>query len=182
MSISDEVLLEKCRQGDSWAWDQLVEKYKRLIFSIPLNFGLNADEAADIAQQTLMTLVDHLDRLRADSHLGGWMATVARRYTLHYLRKRKRERVGDVHDIAEDAAFEVLMDIQMDGAHWEMLEMVNEGLQQLDVRCRELLLALYFDANEVSYEEVAERLQLRVGSIGPIRGRCLARLKKILQA
>lgn len=51
----------------------------------------------------------------------------------------------------------------------------------MDERCKDLLFALYFDPEEPSYEKVAERLSMPVGSIGPTRARCLKRLKKILE-
>ena len=66
------------------------------------------------------------------------------------------------------------------GASWERVEWLNQGLTLLDPRCRELLLRLYFSEDQPAYELVAAELGLRVGSIGPIRGRCLERLRSLL--
>lgn len=178
-TLTDQQLIEKCHQGQPDAWQQILTRYERLVFSIPLNYGLSRADAADIAQLSFTTLVEHLDRLRPDSNLGGWLATVARRHTLHHLRKRKREFLGENEDVAESP---FLLNIS-DGsatAHWERVDWLNQGLDLLDQRCRELLLLLYFSEEQPAYEDVAGQLGLRVGSIGPIRGRCLDRLRTIL--
>lgn len=177
--LTDQELLQQCRQGQANAWQQVITRYERLIFSIPLNYGLTRADAADIAQLTFITLVEHLDRLYEDSNLGGWLATVARRHTLHHLRKHKREAVGQDKDIAE-SHFLLNTPASDATAYWERVNWLNQGLELLDQRCRQLLLLLYFAEEPPAYEEVAEQLGLRVGSIGPIRGRCLDRLRAIL--
>ncbi|HRQ38796.1 MAG TPA: sigma-70 family RNA polymerase sigma factor [Chloroflexota bacterium] len=176
---TDQQLIEMCRQGQPSAWQQVITRYERLVFSIPLNYGLTRTDAADIAQLTFTTLVEHLDRLYEDSNLGGWLATVARRHTLHHLRKHKREFLGQDRDIAES---HFLLNTPASDAttYWERVDWLNQGLDLLDKRCRELLLLLYFSEEPPAYEEVAAQLGLRVGSIGPIRGRCLDRLRTIL--
>jgi RNA polymerase sigma factor (sigma-70 family) len=176
---SDEELLKRCRQGDETAWEEVVASYKRLVYSIPFNFGLSADDAADIFQQTFITFFEHLERLRPDSNLGAWLATVARRHVLHRLRKQKREKVGTEGDISESSQFlgMVAADTSVD---LERMQTINQGLNQIDRRCRDLLIALYFDSREPSYEEIAEQMNIAVGSVGPTRGRCLERLKEVL--
>jgi RNA polymerase sigma factor (sigma-70 family) len=176
---SDDELLRRCREGDDDAWEQVLEKYQRLIYSIPLNFGLGSEDAADIFQQTFMSLVEHLERLRPDSNLGAWLATVARRHALHRLRKRKREQLGADGDIGESEEYQASAAVDA-SLRFEQVQIIDEGLNQIGRRCRDLLLALYFDPRQPSYEEIAERLNIAVGSIGPTRGRCLERLREIL--
>jgi RNA polymerase sigma factor (sigma-70 family) len=179
MLSSDAELLRRCQQGDESAWEQVIENYKRLIYSIPLNFGLTVEAAADIFQQTFISLVENLDKLRPDSNLGAWLAVVARRHVLHHLRKSKREQVvpdGDLGDSKQLLAL-VATDITVD---LEMIQTIDQGLNQIGGRCRDLLLALYFDARQPSYEEIADHLNIPIGSIGPTRGRCLERLREVL--
>ena len=179
LSGSDEELLRRCREGDEKAWEEVIDNNKRLIYSIPLNFGLTTDDAADIFQQTFISLVQNLERLRPDSNLSAWLATVARRHALHHLRKRKREQLGTTEDFGESNQF--LSTAGMDSTvQFEQMQMINDGLNQIGRRCRELLLALYFDSQQPSYGEIAERLNIPVGSIGPTRGRCLERLRQAL--
>ena len=181
MSNSDEELLKRCRAGDEHAWEEIVDNYKRLVYSIPLNFGLSVDEAADISQQTFISLVDNLERLRSDSNLGAWLATVARRHALHRLRKRKREQVGIEEDIGENNQL-LAMAAKDTTTDFELMQSLNQGLNQLSRRCRELLIALYLDSREPSYEEIARLLNIPLGSVGPTRGRCLERLKAVISA
>ena len=70
MSNSDEELLRRCRAGDELAWEEIIDNYKRLVYSIPLNFGLPAEDAADVSQQTFISLVDNLEKRRSDSNVG----------------------------------------------------------------------------------------------------------------
>lgn len=177
--LSDQQLIERCRQGRKDAWEEVLARYQRLVFSIPLNYGLSRDDAADISQLTFTTLVQHLDRLRPDSNLAGWLSTVARRHALHHLRKRKREFLGDEADVSTSETLAGLASPDT-AERWERVAWLDQGLNLLDQRCRELLLLLYFAEEQPAYEEVAARLGLAVGSIGPIRGRCLDRLRGIL--
>jgi RNA polymerase sigma factor (sigma-70 family) len=176
---SDQELLRRCREGDESAWEQVMENYKRLIYSIPLNFGLTPDDAADVFQLTFASLVENLERLRPDSNLGAWLATVARRHALHLLRKRKREQLGDNEDVAESEQF-LSIAARDTTDRFEQVQTINQGLNQIGRRCRELLLALYFDPRHPSYEEIAEQANIAVGSIGPTRSRCLERLREAL--
>src|SRR5687768_4689004 len=91
MPLSDQELILASRQGDAAAWESLVEKYERLVYSIPLNYGLSREDAADIAQITFTILLQSLDSLRDDSRLGAWLAMVARRHTWRLLNRQRRE-------------------------------------------------------------------------------------------
>lgn len=176
---SDRQLIEACRRGDSGAWEELLDRYERLVFSIPLNYGLSREDAADIAQLTFTILIQSLDSLREDSRLGAWLATVARRHTWRLLDRNKRESAGKHEDLADSP--KLLGASGPDAVEqWEMTEWLSQGLSELNEPCRNLLTALYFDPEQPSYAEVAERLNMPVGSIGPTRARCLKRLKEVL--
>jgi len=179
MYRSDDALIRACRRGDARAWEHLVDKYERLVFSIPLNYGLSREDAADISQLTFTILIQSLDTLRPDSRLGPWLATVARRHTWRLLERQRREGTIEKEDLAENINLPDEADIET-RENWELLEWLNHGLSFVSKRCRDLLLSLYFDPEQPSYAEVAERLQMRVGSIGPTRARCLERLKQVL--
>ncbi len=176
---TDQELIDACRAGRHDAWHEVLTRYERLVFSIPLNFGLARADAADVAQLTFTALVEHLDRLRPDSNLGAWLATVARRYTLRALRVQRREFSGQDEDIGDHPMLMTLAAADSSAA-WERVEWLNQGLTLLDQRCRELLLRLYFSEDQPAYEVIAAELGLKVGSIGPIRGRCLERLRSLL--
>lgn len=176
---TDQELIDACRAGRPDAWQEVLTRYERLVFSIPLTYGLNRADAADIAQLTFCALVERLDHLRPDSNLGAWLATVARRHAFRLLRQQQRQPLGQEEDIGESLL--LMKDPAADpSTAWERVEWLHQGLRLLDQRCQKLLLRLYFSEEAPAYEVVAAELGLRVGSIGPIRGRCLERLRLIL--
>src|SRR3990172_1696788 len=174
---TDRDLILACRSGDKIAWERLLDKYERLVYSIPLNYGLTSEDAADISQITFTILIQSLDRLRDDTRLATWLATVARRHTWRLLARSRREAVDPREDLNER---EWIRDSVNPLERWELLNWVTEGLNLLDDRCRKLLIALYFDADRQSYAEVAAYLNMPLGSVGPTRARCLERLKQHL--
>ena len=175
MLQSDHDLIQACRAGDARAWERLLDKYERLVFSISLNHGLTSDDAADVTQITFTILLQNLDTLSNDIRLAPWLATVARRHTWRLIARNRREAVNPKEDIAGN---ETLGGIVDDSQRWELAEWVQYGLTTLDERCRKLLLALYFDAEQPSYAQVADHMSMPVGSIGPTRARCLEQMKQ----
>src|SRR5207244_697169 len=92
---SDGRLIERLRRRDENAWRSVVDRYGRLVWSIPLDFGLNRDDAAEIAQITFTELLKQVDAIRDEESLGAWLATVARRQTWRRSTARKRETLVD---------------------------------------------------------------------------------------
>ncbi len=177
---SDRELLHACRAGDALAWERLVAKYERLVYSIPLSYGLSADDASDITQLCFTCLFQQLDSLDEDSRLAAWLATVAKRQTWRLIRRRKRnaERRSEI-----SLGAQTLVD-RAAGLPYERSEQkdwLEGGLASLDDGCRDLLVALYFDPRLGSYSHTSEHLRIPMGSIGPMRSRCLERLRKALE-
>jgi RNA polymerase sigma factor (sigma-70 family) len=175
-------LIRRCRRGSVGAWQQVLNRYERLVFSIPLRYGLSRDDAADVAQLTFAALVQNMDKLADDSRLGAWLSTVARRNTWRKLERNRRE-IASEHlegaSLAENAVLLGKSDAES-VEHWELTDWLDTGLSQLSEKCRNLLKALYFQPELASYAEVAEHFGMPLGSIGPTRARCLKRLKRVL--
>ena len=173
-------LVAECLRGNEEAWNILVDRYKNLVYSIPLRFGAPHQDAADIFQRVCLDLFNELPRLRDAEALQAWLISV----TTHKCYRWKRQQNGkesqwDENDIAArpaDAA--VPRDLL---AELEREQTVREGIAELPPRCREMIELLFFENPPVPYAELAERLNLARGSIGFIRGRCLQRLRKILE-
>ncbi len=177
MGESDQELIRLCRKGDAGAWERLATKYERLVFSIPLNYGLSREDAADIAQLTFTILIQTLDTQTEIERLGPWLATVARRHTWRLMDRGRREGTSGREDLAESATLVGKRDADS-VEHWELTEWLHDGLSRVSEPCRELLQALYFDQEGSSYAEVAARLGRPIGSIGPTRARCLESMRK----
>ena len=175
---TDRDLIRACGSGNARAWERLLDKYERLVFSISLNYGLTTDDAADVTQITFTILLQNLNTLPDEICLSSWLATVARRHTWRLLARNRREAVNSDEDLAGNEALGGIVD---DRERWERAEWIIQGLSMLDERCRQLLLALYFDAEQPSYADVADRLNMPIGSIGPTRARCLEQMRQSLQ-
>lgn len=175
---SDRDLIRGCRAGRVEAWRRLLEKYERLVFSVPRRYGLSSEDAADITQLTFTILVQSIDGLPEDSRLGGWLHTVARRHTWRLLERNRRQGIGKHAVLDENTASAGENEETVE--RWELSEWLEHGLSMIGESCRDLLFALYLDPDQPSYAEVAARLDMAVGSVGPTRMRCLKRLRRVL--
>jgi RNA polymerase sigma factor (sigma-70 family) len=175
VEVSDTDLLAASAAGDQGAWDDLVARYGSLIWAIARGYRLEVGETDDAVQNTWLRLVEHLGRISEPEHLGGWLATTARRECLQLLRRRRR--IGYPSDLAAEAdppdpapALDAaLLEGERDGALWA-------AVQTLPERCWRLLRVL-MASPPPSYAEVSAALDMPVGSIGPTRQRCLEQLR-----
>jgi RNA polymerase sigma factor (sigma-70 family) len=158
----------------------LLDRYERLVFSVPRRYGLSREDAADITQLTFTILVQSMDTLPEDSRLGAWLVTVARRHTWRLLNRKRREVEAEEHSSSSEGPELLSNSGTKDLEHWELTECLNHGLSVVDKTCRDLLSALYLEPEQPSYAEVAARLGMAVGSVGPTRIRCLKRLREML--
>lgn len=173
-------LVRRAETGDKQAWERLVEQYARLIWSITTEFKLVESDAADVVQTTWMRLIEHIDRLQHPERVGSWLAATARNECLRCLAARKRIVLSQT-DVPFDgpAQHEPEIDERLLAA--ERAEIVREAMTQLPRRWQRLMELLMADP-PASYAEISDELGLPVGSIGPTRGRCLARLRVLLEA
>jgi RNA polymerase sigma factor (sigma-70 family) len=178
---SDAELLASCRAGDEAAWETLVQRYQRLVYSIPRRSGMNEDQAGEIFQRTFVKLLENLERIAQPDRLPAWLITTAKRETWRFGR-RERETVplvmqGDAGeeplDLPDDSPLpeEDLMALEQQHA-------IRTALAALDERCQKLLTMLYFQVEPPAYAEIARQLGVSEGSIGPTRARCLDKLRK----
>jgi RNA polymerase sigma factor (sigma-70 family) len=174
-------LVAECLAGDERAWSALLERYQNLIYSIPLRYGTPHQDAADIFQAVCLDLFNELPRLRDAEALQGWLVRVTTNKCYHWRRQQTSHDGGPGTDefrtipSSEPIAHEVIAEIERE-------QMVREAIDQLPPRCREMIRLLFFEQPPIAYNDLAKRLKLATGSIGFIRGRCLKRLKKILEA
>ena len=185
----DATLIARCKQGDASAWEALVHRYQRLVYAIVHRIGLDEHTAADVFQTVFVRLMENLPRLTEPDRLQAWIVTTSKREAL-LQRKRGMRAVSMTQaddedgsasewDVADDSPLpeDALAELQ---AH----NQVRSAMDALDARCRELLTMLYggdSGADEkIAYDDVAARLGMPVGSIGPTRARCLGKLRKLV--
>jgi RNA polymerase sigma factor (sigma-70 family) len=173
-------LMRRAANGDPQAWEGLIDRYGRLIWSITRDFKLVESDAADIFQTTWMRLIEHIDRIEHLDRVGSWLAATARNECLRSLTARKRVVLVQEDDQFDGPApHEPEIDDALLAA--ERAEVVREAMTHLPQRWQRLMEMLMADP-PASYAEISDELGLPVGSIGPTRGRCLARLRVLLEA
>jgi RNA polymerase sigma factor (sigma-70 family) len=181
-SWTDERLVSECLKGNEQAWSALIDKYKNLIYSIPVKLGMY-DDAADIFQAVCVDLLSDLAKLREPRALPKWLMQTCYHKCLQYQRKTEKHRSltdeqGEDLPIADEQApipGEILAEIEQE-------QMLRVAISELSPRCERMVRMLFFENPPRPYQEIASQLDLATGSIGFIRGRCLGKLKKRLEA
>jgi RNA polymerase sigma factor (sigma-70 family) len=174
-------LLRRAAVGDTLAWERLIDKFGRLIWSITRDFHLRESDAADVFQTTWMRLIEHIDRIEHANRVGSWLAATARNECLRCLATHKRLVLVAEEDVVLDDRAEHGAEVDEALLAGERTETVRAAMAHLPQRGQRLLELLMADP-PVSYAEISDELGLPVGSIGPTRGRLLARLRDLLEA
>ena len=176
----DEDLVEECLRGNEQAWAAVVDKYKNLVYSAPIKYRMNPQDAADVFQEVWLDLYTQLGNLRKPGALGGWLISVASHKCFQWKRRRMRgaeQQAGDFDH--EPAATELLFPEWKEQA--ERQQVLRDTIAQLPERCQRMVQLLFYQEPPVAYAEVARQLGLAEGSIGFIRGRCLDKLRTVLE-
>lgn len=179
----DAALIKACRRGDDSAWNELVDRYQRLVFAIPRRAGLPESEAADILQEVFLTLFEKLDDIEQPGRIRSWLVTTAKFKTWGAVRSEKgfhapateEEMEYEMASIEDDAPLAEDALITLEEQH-----LVRTALGKLEERCRTILSMIYLTEPSASYAEVADAIGVGATSISPLRSRCLKKLEKVL--
>jgi DNA-directed RNA polymerase specialized sigma24 family protein len=171
-------LLRRAGQHDSAAWDELVSRHEPLVLRTARAAGLQPSDAADAAQLTWLRLLEHIGQIRQPDRLPGWLAVTARREAARIAAAARRchlyDGPGDGHPASR--ALAVTDRYPAEGCYSPPLA---AALDKLPPAYRRLLHALMSDECP-RYAEVARKMGIPVGSIGPMRMRALHMLRQIL--
>lgn len=181
---SDADLIKACRRGDESAWNEIVERFQRLIFTVPRRAGLSEEQAADILQEVFLTLFEKLDEIEQPEKIRSWLVTTAKFKTWSAIRGGKNFHTPDTEEEMEaemarlpDAsplADAVLIEL-------EQQHQIRTALKELEEKCQKILSMIYLRDAAASYSEVANEIGVGETSISPLRTRCLKKLAKILE-
>lgn len=182
---ADRELIAACLDGDSTAWETLITRYQRLIYSIPMKARLSSDDASDIFQSVCLKLYEKLSTLRDHERVSSWLITTTTREVWRIAARNRRD-VTSVSGDEESA--DVINQIPSTGPladeqrqALEQQQIVRQSVEALPERCRNLVTMLFYEKDELSYADIARRMNMPVPSVGPTRARCLEKLKKLLQ-
>lgn len=171
--------LRRARDGERDALDEVVRELNPLLWHVARAQGLATDEAADVVQTTWLELLRSLDRIHTPEALTSWLLTAARREAWRVRERGRRqptdgEAALDATPDPDPGPAERLLADERDRVLWR-------HFSHLPQRCRELL-RIVAEVDRPDYALVSEALDMPHGSIGPTRGRCLAKLRAMLAA
>lgn len=182
---SDAALLRACQRGDETAWNEIVERYQRLIATIPRRAGLNEDQTADVFQEVFLTLFQKRNEIEQPEKLRAWLVTTAKFKTWGIVRGQKgfhspeteEDMENEMAMLADNSplADEVLIEL-------EQQHLIRTAVAKLEERCQKILSLIYLRNVAASYAKVAEIVGVSESSVSPLRMRCLDKLAKILKS
>ena len=182
---SDADLIKACRGGDEIAWNELVDRYQRLIITIPRRAGLSEEQAADILQEVFLTLFEKLDEIEQPEKIRSWIVTTAKFKTWGAVRGEKGFYSPETEEELEQEMASLpdsspLADERL--IELEQQHLIRTALKELEERCQTILSMIYLRDEAASYAQVAAAVGVGETSISPLRARCLKKLAKILGA
>ena len=175
---NDTRLVQECLRGNEEAWSLLIDKYKALIYSIPVKYGLPSQEAADVFQATCAELLVRLPKLREPRALPKWLMQVAHHECYRWKRQQRRVISRDAEPDLPEPETPPIAETLVQQTQEE--QMLREAIASLTPQCRKLVDLLFFETPARPYADVARELGLAVGSIGFTRQKCMDRLRRQL--
>jgi len=177
--VRDDVsLVKQCLEGSEDAWSALIEKYKALIYSIPVKYGLPPHEAAEVFQTTCVELLTRLPELREPRALPKWLMQVAHHQCFRWKQQQGRLVSRDADATFVEPATPAMAEHLVQQTQEEQL--LREAVAMLTPQCQKLVQLLFLEPAPRPYAEVAAELDLAVGSIGFTRQKCIERLRRYL--
>lgn len=170
-------LVTRAADGDQAAWNELVERYAPLVWSICAKYRLDRSDIDDVGQSVWLLLVEKIATLREPAALPGWLATTTHRECLRVLRAARRHDHADLPPADELGARDGTTTVDQEIMAAEQDAAIRAAFAELPRGCRELLGMLVGDP-PCAYADISASLGIAVGSIGPKRGRCLDLLRR----
>ncbi len=179
----DAALVRRCVGGEQAAWDELVNRYQRLIYAVPRRAGLSEEQAADVFQEVFLTLFEKIGEIEQPDRIRSWIVTTAKFKTWAIVRGSKglyspateEEMEAEMANIRDETPLADDMLIELEEQH-----LIRTALLELEERCQKILSMIYLRDPAATYVEVAAAINVGETSISPLRSRCLKKLEKVL--
>jgi RNA polymerase sigma factor (sigma-70 family) len=176
-------LVDRTRAGDPGGWREIIKRFDGSLRAIGRAHGLDAAACSDVVQQTWLAAFSCIDGLRNKHALGSWLRSIARRECVKILTYRRREPIGldDIDDCASDQLVQGPPVPEGEVLRAEQATLLRAAWRQLSEQDQRLLTVLIVESRP-AYADISRDLGIPMGSIGPTRARCLARLRGHLVA
>ncbi len=164
---SDEDLIERFQNGDLYAFDLIVKRYKEQLLNFVYRFVGNQEEAEDIVQETFLRVYRKRKAYKRIAKFSTWIYTIAGNLSRTELRRRKRRKLFSVSEMGfEDRDYEISDEVynpenKVDGLIQE--EIIHREINNLSPRFREVIILR--DVQELSYEEISKIIKVPIGTV-----------------
>jgi RNA polymerase sigma-70 factor, ECF subfamily len=170
---SEDALLARCRTGSDAAFGELVDHHKNFVFAVILRSIRDPIEAEDLAQEVFLRVYRGLPYFRGDSRLTTWIYRIVRNICVEAGRRRRITIPLDDMPVSRQPR---VIDRQF--GDLELLDRLNKAVAQLPEQAQVLISAHYFGGRQ--YEEIAEDLQMPLGTVKAQLHRAKRRLRELL--
>lgn len=172
-TFTDEALVRDIQAGNISAFEPLVVRYQEKLLAFVTYIVRDAATAADIVQESFITLYKTIDRVDADKKFSSYLFSIARNNAISFLRSRKfHVPIEDALDVPASDTPEQQLDAS------EETRRIREALDLIDRKYKQVISLYYFD--DLSYEEMSKRLHLPVNTIRTHVRRAKDALRKVL--
>ena len=192
INIDDAALVEQCRQGDSEATERLILKYQNRIYNVILKICANADDAAELSQETFVKVIENVNKFEGRSSFYTWVFRIAVNLTLNYCKRsvklglksldaeddeRGRQARRSLKEILSDDSSS---DPAAVASNKELCELVKQALMQLDDAQRAVVVLR--DIEGMDYAQIADVLGVELGTVKSRLSRGRSNLREIMEA
>lgn len=175
-------LVRAAQAGDDSAFEELVRTYEKKVYHLALRMCGNPDDAYEIAQEAFLSVWKGLKFFRGESSFSTWLYRLASNAAIDFLRREKRQSgPGDVSLDDEETYIEPAdprPTPQQQAERSEVRQVLAEGLNKLSPEHRQVLLLR--ELQGLSYEEIADTLDLDLGTVKSRIARAREKLRKYL--
>jgi RNA polymerase sigma-70 factor (ECF subfamily) len=164
-SQAADAIIERCLSGDQAAWEAIVRLYRRKVFNIAYKFVGRHDQAEDLTQDVFLKLYKSLDTFDRRANFQTWLISVSRNLCIDHYRSVRKERETINRDVDPSELAPVSADTPAD-YKLEQRDRVVLLRQALDALAPTLRTAVMLrDIQELTYQEIADRLKLPEGTV-----------------
>jgi RNA polymerase sigma factor (sigma-70 family) len=183
--LAPSELIDLCLARSEEGWKEFLRRYSRLLYATIGRYDLPRQERDEAFLATVSAVYRQLPRLRHREKLVAWLIGISSRRAIDRIRLKRRElRVEEITDTMLRAGRQPIAPRALPDHEvllQERAQQVREAMDFMPERCRRLFQALFYENPAPEYREIAHREGIAVGNIGPLRARCLTRLRAIFQ-
>lgn len=192
VSMDDTSLVRKCQHGDSNAMEQLILKYQNRIYNVILKICADPDDAAELTQETFVKVIENIDKFQGKSRFYTWAFRIAVNLTLNYRQKNSKHEISSLdsqREYEETQATQAMKEFLQDenspdpvdvAQNKELCDLTIKALLQLDEPQKAVVVLR--DIEGMNYAQIAEVLDIELGTVRSRLSRARGRLREILEA